>query len=169
MSRNAALIARLIESRLDFIVADFPQANRFTIHILGAVAEYETKLISERIKAALAIARSRGRLPQRYAPKEWRIYLRRATIKSHAVVGERTMARARALMPLLIKLRDEGRTLNGIAAELDRLEIQRLRNGASWKGETVRRIFERVGERPPSTRPIKRRVRPSCSQTKACG
>ena len=70
--RNAALIARLTESRLDFVVADFPQANRFTIHILAAVAEYASKLISDRIKAALAIARSRGKLSQRCPPKECR-------------------------------------------------------------------------------------------------
>jgi hypothetical protein len=58
--RNAALIARLTESRLDFVVAGFPQANRFTIDILAVVAEYESKLVSNRIKAALAIARSLG-------------------------------------------------------------------------------------------------------------
>ncbi len=146
-------------------MADFPQANRFTIHILAAVAEYESKLISETIKAALAIARSRGRLPQRHAPKEWRTYLKRATTKSHAVVRERTPAPVQALMPLLIKLRDEGRTLNGIAAELDHLEIERLRKGASWKGETVRKIFERLDERSPITRPIRRRTRPSIGRT----
>jgi hypothetical protein len=70
--RNAALIARLIESKLDFVVAGFPQANRFTIDILAVVAEYESKLVSNRIKAALAIARSRGKLSQRCPPNEWR-------------------------------------------------------------------------------------------------
>jgi hypothetical protein len=35
-----ALIASLIESGVDFVAVDMPLANRFTIHILAAVAEY---------------------------------------------------------------------------------------------------------------------------------
>jgi len=156
MSRNAALIASLMESGLDFVVADFPQANRFTIHILAAVAEYEAKLISDRIIAALAVARARGLVVKRHAPIEWRSYLRKATAASHAAYSARANGRAQALAPLLVKLRDEGRTLNGIAAELDRLEIEAPRKGAHWKGETVKKVFESAGELPPPTRPIKR-------------
>ena len=157
MSRNAALISGLMESGLDFVAADFPQANRFTIHILAAVAEYEAKLISDRLRAALAMARCRGKAVRRFAPKEWRRYLRKATAASHAANAERAKARARALAPLLVKLRDEGRTLNAIATELDRLEIATPRKGICWKGETVRKVFEHAGESPPSARPIRRR------------
>jgi DNA invertase Pin-like site-specific DNA recombinase len=152
MSRNAAMIARLIEGGLEFVVADFPELNRFTIHILAAVAEYEAKLISDRIKAALAAARSRGSVVDRHAPKHWQAYLRRATAASHLANAARARTRAKALAPLLIKLRDEGRTLNGIAAELDRLEIERPRKGGHWKGEIVRKVFQCAGERPPPTR-----------------
>jgi len=42
-----------MESGVEFVAADFPQANRLTIHILAAIAEYEAKLISERVKAAI--------------------------------------------------------------------------------------------------------------------
>ena len=153
MSRNAALIARLMESGLDFVVGDFPQANRFTIHILAAVAEYEAKLISDRTTAALAVARARGRVVERHAPSEWRSYLRKATAASHAAYAARAGVRAQALAPLLVKLRDEGRTLNGIATELDRLEIEAPRKGAHWKGETVKKVFQSAGELPPLTRP----------------
>ena len=50
LARNVALIAQLMESGVEFVAADFPQANRLTIHILAAIAEYEAKLISERVK-----------------------------------------------------------------------------------------------------------------------
>jgi DNA invertase Pin-like site-specific DNA recombinase len=40
LSRNVAMIARLMDSGLDFVATDFPYANKFTIHLLAAVAEY---------------------------------------------------------------------------------------------------------------------------------
>ena len=55
------MIAGLLESDVDFVAADMPLANRFTIHIQAAVAEYEARLISERTKAAFAAAKARGR------------------------------------------------------------------------------------------------------------
>jgi hypothetical protein len=160
MSRNAAMVARLMDSGLEFVVADFPELNRFTIHILAAVAEYEAKLISERIKAALAAARSRGRVWVRHAPEEWQAYLRKATAASHLANAVRASARAKALAPLLIKLRNDGRTLNGIAVELDRLEIERPRRGAHWKGEIVRKAFQCAGETPPPTRSYRKNSKP---------
>lgn len=60
LARSAALIAKLLESGVDFVAADMPMANRFTIHILAAVAEYEARLISERTRAAFAAVKARG-------------------------------------------------------------------------------------------------------------
>jgi DNA invertase Pin-like site-specific DNA recombinase len=45
--RNVALISMLMESDIEFIAADFPHANRLTIHILAAIAEYEAASIGE--------------------------------------------------------------------------------------------------------------------------
>ena len=50
----------LMESRVDFVCADFPAANRLTIHVLTAVAEHEANMISPCTKACLAAAKSRG-------------------------------------------------------------------------------------------------------------
>ena len=36
-----------MESKVDFVAVDFPQANRLTVHILAAVAEHEAHMISE--------------------------------------------------------------------------------------------------------------------------
>ena len=54
LSRNVAMIARLMDSGLDFVAIDFPYANKVTIHVLAAVAEYESRIQSERTKAILA-------------------------------------------------------------------------------------------------------------------
>jgi DNA invertase Pin-like site-specific DNA recombinase len=56
-----------LESRLEFVAADFPHANRFTIHILAAVAEYESRLSSERMKQVIAARRKRGAKVGRFA------------------------------------------------------------------------------------------------------
>ena len=50
-----------MESGIEFVAADFPQADRLTIHILAAIADYEARLISERVKAAIAASKARGR------------------------------------------------------------------------------------------------------------
>ncbi|WP_247881396.1 recombinase family protein [Skermanella sp. TT6] len=35
LARNVAFISKLMESNIDLVAADFPQANRLTIHILA--------------------------------------------------------------------------------------------------------------------------------------
>ena len=48
--------ARVLNAGTEFIACDNPAANRLTLHILAAVAENEAKAISDRTKAALAVA-----------------------------------------------------------------------------------------------------------------
>src|ERR1700736_5972045 len=36
LARNVAFVSRLLETKIDFEAVDFPQANRFTVHILAA-------------------------------------------------------------------------------------------------------------------------------------
>ena len=57
---NVALIANLMDGKVDFVCCDMPQANRLTIHVLAAVAEHEREMISDRTKAGLAAAKARG-------------------------------------------------------------------------------------------------------------
>ncbi|WP_245454044.1 recombinase family protein [Aquabacter cavernae] len=61
LSRNVAFISSLMESGVEFVAVDFPDANRLTLHILAAVAEHEAICISARTKEALACAKSRGK------------------------------------------------------------------------------------------------------------
>jgi DNA invertase Pin-like site-specific DNA recombinase len=60
LSRNVAMIERLMDSGLDFVATDFPYANKFTIHLLAAVAEYESRIHSERMKAIMAAVKQPG-------------------------------------------------------------------------------------------------------------
>src|SRR5688572_1288417 len=61
LARNVHFISGLMEAGIDFRAVDLPSATRFTLHIYAALAEEETRKISERTKAALAAAKARGK------------------------------------------------------------------------------------------------------------
>lgn len=54
LSRNVSFISSLMDSKVNFICVDMPEANEFTIHIFAALAQQERKMISERTKKGLA-------------------------------------------------------------------------------------------------------------------
>jgi DNA invertase Pin-like site-specific DNA recombinase len=60
LARKVSFVSALMDSAVEFTCADFPEANRLTLHILAAVAEYESRLISIRTSAALQAAIRRG-------------------------------------------------------------------------------------------------------------
>ncbi|NBB65869.1 recombinase family protein [Pseudomonas sp. ODNR1LW] len=60
LARRVSFLSALMESGTDFIAVDMPDANKFVLHIMAAVAEFEREQISNRTKAALAAAKARG-------------------------------------------------------------------------------------------------------------
>ena len=145
------MIAGLLESDVDFVAADMPLANRFTIHILAAVAEYEARLISERTKAAFAAAKARGRKFGNPNPETHKFSdaARKARVRAER---ERSKKRALDFLPLLCQLRDRGLTIQEIAQHLTASGAPRPRGGSAWGHSTVRRMFEHAGERKPKPR-----------------
>jgi len=150
MSRSLSLIVGLMESGVDFVAVNMPYANRFTIHIFAAVAEYELSLMSERHKAAITAAKARGRKFVNLRAKNFRPSLQaiRAVCRENR---ERAKSRALVFAPLLCALRDQGATLEGIAEQLTLMGIATPRHAQMWNGDTVRRMFERAGERKPKS------------------
>jgi DNA invertase Pin-like site-specific DNA recombinase len=141
LARNVAFISNLMESSVEFTAVDFPQANRLTIHVLAAVAEYEASAISTRTKAALAAAKARGvRLGGD----------RGGVIASQAAKGNQASAvvrsakaekRASDLLPVIEQIREGGATsLRQIASELNELSIPAARGG-EWSAIQVQRIL----------------------------
>lgn len=55
LTRNVAFLSSLMDSKVKFKAVDMPEANELTIHIMSAIAQNEAKIISRRIKDALAI------------------------------------------------------------------------------------------------------------------
>lgn len=156
LARNISLIARLMETRVPFVAADLPTANRFTLHILAAVAEYEADLISARWKAACRTMKNAGRklgtagrTPDAIATMIARgNEAKRRNIRDHAA---RTM-------PLIHELRSKG--IDGYAALAKALNAAGaptfVRRGG-WCPEAVKRI---LAIHDPTYRPRRKPLRP---------
>src|SRR4051794_25311405 len=127
LAKNVHFISGLMESGVEFVAVDFPQANRLTIHILAAVAEHEREMISARTTAALQAARARGRKlgwsnPARCAERV------QATLQGNA--GNRAKADqfAANTLPIVGEIEAAGvKTLAGIATALNARGIRTAR------------------------------------------
>ncbi len=136
LARNVAFIANLMESGVDFVAVDFPQANKLTIHILAAVAEHERQMISDRTKSALGAAKARG--VKLGSPAPWR-----GSPIGAAVTKARADAFARNVLPIIREVRGAGVTsLSGVARALNARGVKTPR-GRVWEATTVRNVLRR--------------------------
>jgi DNA invertase Pin-like site-specific DNA recombinase len=128
LARNVAFIANLMESGVDFVAVDMPQATRLTIHILAAVAEHEREMISTRTKVALAEAKRRGTTLGNP---------RLAEARARATATHRAHRPAPEVLTLITEWRQQGKGLRQIARDLNRLHIRPPR-GREWYATSVR-------------------------------
>lgn len=151
LSRDVHFLTGLERSGIEFIACDLPNANRLTITILAAVAEHERELISQRTKAALAVARQRvEHYGQRKHPSVKRLGnpFGASSLKhhgnAHAIVAVQASAYATRsrLAPLLTELRQQGITsTRGIANALNERGVLTPR-GARWHPTSVSRLLK---------------------------
>jgi DNA invertase Pin-like site-specific DNA recombinase len=134
LARNVAFISNLMESRVDFVAVDIPEANRLTIHILAAVAEHEREMISQRTKAALQAAKARGTVLGNPDPLP-------AARLGTAALQAQTAAFQAPVRPLIRALQQQADSLAGIARELNSRHIPTARGGL-WYATTVRNILK---------------------------
>lgn len=131
LARNVHFISGLMETGVEFVAADMPQANRLTIHILAAFAEHEREAISQRTKGALQAARKRG---TRLGNPRW----------SESIAQARQIKDPIPPAPQLVEMmrrhRAEGMTLRAIAAQLNGLGL-RTPKGSQWYAGTVRKAM----------------------------
>src|SRR5438132_1230133 len=60
LARNVHFVSGLIESGVEFVAADMPQASKTMIQIYAVMSEWERDAISRRTREALAAAKARG-------------------------------------------------------------------------------------------------------------
>lgn len=133
LGRDVEKIARLVKSDVEIVVTDNPHANRFTIHILAAVAEEQRQRISDTTKDALEAARKRGVV----LGKHGRVQARRNKKAADEF--------AHQLSPTLRKLNNRGiTTVRAIAQELNKQGIPTFRGDSQWHPSTVCALRNRL-------------------------
>lgn len=132
LARNVAFVSALMETGTEFVAVDAPFANRLMIHVMSAVAEWEREQISERTKAALAAAKTRGVKLGTYGK----------------VLGARKREEAdrfaETIRPAFIAARDAGCvSLREYAAYLSAADIA-TPNGGRWHASNVSLLLRRL-------------------------
>jgi len=138
LARNVYFVSGLMESGVDFVAVDMPEANKLTVHIMAAMAEHEREMISERTKAALQAAKARGVKLGSPDPKK-------GSAIGVAVRKEQADQFAANVVPIIKEIQTSGITSNlGIAKALNARGIPTARGG-QWFDSTVRNVIRRVG------------------------
>lgn len=144
LARNVAFIANLLEAGVEIAAADMPEANRFLLHVMAAVAEHEAQAISDRTRAALAAAKARG------VPLGWSIPGREGEQRHAARKGAEKNAHnanqhAANVAPVILQIASRGASLRQIADELNTRGIKTARGGL-WYAGTVSNVIARKNE-----------------------
>jgi DNA invertase Pin-like site-specific DNA recombinase len=144
LARNVAFIANLLEAGVEISAADMPEANRFLLHVMAAVAEHEAQAISDRTRAALAAAKARG------VALGWSMPGRAEEQRQAAHKGAERNARkadqhAANVLPVIRQIATRGASLRQIADELNTRGIKTARGGL-WYAATVRNVMARENE-----------------------
>ena len=153
LSRNVHFISGLMEHRVAFIVAAFGRdCDNFKLHIYASLAEQERKMISERIKAALARSKKKHGMHRLSKVARRRMWARADVGRARAA-----MERAEAYrMHLEWALRQLGKTGRkpSLAAAAYRLNERGIESpmGGRWWDQTVERMAARLGLRLPPHR-----------------
>jgi len=107
----------------------------FSLQVLGAVAQLERALISERTKAGIKAAKSKGKLPGNPGIRERRPEaLAKITAAQRAAYGERVQATANQWLPTVRRMRPD-HTWDDIARVLNQ-------RGLDWTPERLRRAVK---------------------------
>ena len=113
LGRRVSFVSTLMEQGVPFAAADAPDDEPFILHVKAAFAEEEARKISSRTKAALAVAKARGvKLgnPQNLTTE--------ARVKGATTNRDRATVEHAAKIPTILALRDDGKSLRTIAAEI---------------------------------------------------
>jgi DNA invertase Pin-like site-specific DNA recombinase len=159
LSRNVHFISGLMEQRVHFIVVALGKDHDdFTLHIYASLAEQERKMISERIKAAVAAAKAAGKYkkPKLARSKSWQ---RRVSALGRAALTKAAAERAEAYRAHIEwALRQPGIygtarpiSFRAAANKLNDREIQSPM-GRRWTGMQLERMAVRLGLHHPPGR-----------------
>lgn len=136
LARNVHFVSGLIESGVEFVAADMPQANKVMIQMHAVMSEWERDQISARTKAALAAARARGVILGAAGA---------ANLKPN--IEERqgdADAFAEKLRRHIERMKADGLSQRAMVTELNGLGIKTAKGG-EWRLIQLQRVIARLG------------------------
>jgi len=147
LSRSLSFLGAILDSGVEIIICDFPNASRFVLNVLGCVAEYELERIRERTKNGLKAAKAKG------VQLGKACHLNRDSEKFsdgriQGSLKNRTKAdlRAEKLKPEILKFQSQGITsLTALAQQLTEAGIQTPRKKKVWTSQGVKNLLVRIG------------------------
>jgi DNA invertase Pin-like site-specific DNA recombinase len=135
LARNVHFVSGLIESGVDFVAADMPQANKVMIQMHAVMSEWERDQISTRTKAALAAAKARGAVLGTAGS---------ANLKPNIEARQKAADDfAQRLKITLAGLKAQGLSQRQQVTELNNLGIKTSK-GADWSLIQLQRVLKRL-------------------------
>ena len=135
LGRDVEQIAGIVKSDVDIIVADNPHANRFTIHILAAVAEEQRQRISDTTREALSAAKKRG------------VELGKNGKALSATNRQAAEEFANKMSPVLRRLKNRGIvSTRAVSDALNKKGVPTFRTGGKWHPTTVHTLMNRLNK-----------------------
>lgn len=141
LARNVHFITGLMEEAkagkkaVKFVACDMPDANDLTIHLMAAFAEHEAQRISERTKAALAMAKQRGVVLGSAGAANLKPNLAERTAKADAFAAK--------LSGLIEGFKARSLTQRQMVEELNSLGIKTAKGG-EWSLIQLQRVITRL-------------------------
>jgi len=135
LARNVHFISGLIESRVDFVAADMPEANKVMLQMHAVMSEWERDQISARTKAALAAAKARGVRLGEAGPANLRPNVEQRQQEAAAFAGR--------LQGVVSGFQAQGLSQRAMVKELNNLGIGTPRGG-KWSLLQLQRVVARL-------------------------
>ena len=157
LSRDLHFITMLQKHKMKFVVCDMPEATPLTIHIMGAIAQYERESISKRTSRALQELKKQGKKLGSKNPKVMKglkkLWAKRRKLKKESqsiikVEKEKILKRTQRelfdekVFHTIKVLRKDGQSFRLIAEKLNASKIRTRQNG-KWHTTSVQRIAQR--------------------------
>lgn len=138
LARNARFLLEVVESGVNVVFCELPEVpagafGKFMLSVMAAVAELESGLISERTKAALAVAKKRGTK----LGKHGKVLAKKS--KADAKV------RAEEWREIFVECYRDGCRSSAVFAAMLNKRGYKTENGKRWHPATARRVMERLG------------------------
>lgn len=152
LSRDVHFLTGLEKVGVEFVACDMPQATKFTVHIMAAVAQQEREAISARTKAALGSIKARIEANGSHVSKKGNVITRLGSSRGFPETmreASKTVRIAKAdqhaakVAPTIMTLRATGMSLQEVADHLNTLGVPTPR-GAKWAATTVQRAEKRA-------------------------